>query len=357
VAVNGLPRPASLTRGLLFATALLASLVLAAQAGAAAPRSFYGVVSANDPTATEIARMGAGRVGTLRVNFAWGAVQPTEGAAYNWSHYDNVIGEAARNGIRPLLTVYSSPAWAARHDNLQPAPDHIDEFRDFVSAAVARYGNGGTFWTTHPTIPALPVIWWQLWNESNSPSFWYPKPNPRQYVALLRVFHDAVVGSDPGAKIALAGLFLTPRVKHGIFLDRYLGAIYRLKAKGLFDAAAVHPYEVTPRRVLDSVRIARRVMNRFHDRRSSLWITEIGWASGGNRTPLTVSPARQARYLRTLYKLLAANRGRMHIPGVVWYSFRDVPGGIWFNHTGLFTEGFDPKPAWSAYTGLTGGTP
>jgi hypothetical protein len=34
-----------------------------------------------------------------------------------------------------------------------------------------------------------------------------------------------------------------------------------------------------------------------------------------------------------------------------------VAGPIWFFHTGLFTSDFDPKPAWDAFTGLTGGTP
>ena len=34
---------------------------------------------------------------------------------------------------------------------------------------------------------------------------------------------------------------------------------------------------------------------------------------------------------------MAANRGRLKIAGVIWYSWRDVPGSIWFFHTGLFT--------------------
>jgi hypothetical protein len=36
-----------------------------------APRSFYGVMGSADPDPTEIARMGAGRVGTLRINLVW----------------------------------------------------------------------------------------------------------------------------------------------------------------------------------------------------------------------------------------------------------------------------------------------
>jgi hypothetical protein len=339
------------------ALAALAFMLVSAAHASAAPRSFYGVMTANDPDPTEVARMGAGRVGTLRINFVWGAVQPAADSPYDWSHYDAIIGDAAKAGIRVLPTVYSSPVWAAARTNYPPDKAHMNAFRAFVTAAAARYGANGSFWSENPAIPKLPVVWWQLWNEVNSPSFWYPRPNPRQYVGLLRLFHAGIKAGDPSARIVLAGLFRTPRVKHGIDLDRYLPALYRRKAKPLFDAAAIHPYATTPAQALEAVRDTRKIMNQFKDRRASIWVTEVGWASGGNPTPLTVSPRRQASYLVRTFKLAAKNRGRLRIPGIIWYSWRDVPGGIWFDHTGLFTQAFDPKPAWEAFTSLTGGSP
>jgi polysaccharide biosynthesis protein PslG len=343
-------------RRLLIAT-LLICLALASHAALAAPRAFYGVISANDPDAGEIARMGAGKVGTLRVNFVWAAVQPTALSSYDWSHYDAIVGPAAEQGIRILPTVYSSPSWAANKPNYPPSKAHMNDFRAFVQAAAARYGANGTFWSEHPTTPKLAVMDWQLWNEVNSPSFWYRKPSVKQYVGLLRVFHSGIKAGDPSARIILAGLFRTPQIKNGIDLDRYLPGIYRRKAKGLFDAVAVHPYATTPRDALEAVKEARKIMNSFKDKRARIWITEIGWATGGNPpTPLTVSPQRQATYLRKTFGMMAANRGRLGIAGVIWYSWRDVPGPIWFYHTGLFTSDFDPKPAWDAFTGLTGGT-
>ena len=335
----------------------LACLGLAPHAGAAAPRAFYGVIAANDPDATEIARMGAGNVGTLRVNFVWGAVQPTAGSSHQWGHYDAIVGAAAQQGIRVLPTVYSSPSWAAAKTNYPPSKAHLNDFRAFAQAAAARYGANGTFWSENPSIPRIPVADWQLWNEVNSPSFWYRKPSVKQYVALLRVFHAGIKAGDPSAHIVLAGLFRTPRVKHGIDLDRYLPGIYRRKAKRLFDAVAVHPYATTPRDALNAVKEARKIMNRFKDQRTPIWITEIGWATGGSPpTSLTVSPQRQAKYLRKAFRMMAANRRRLRIAGVIWYSWRDVPGPIWFFHTGLFTSDFDAKPAWNAFTALTGGS-
>ncbi len=344
-------------RSLVIAATLLICLTAASATQAAAPRAFYGVIPANDPDASEIARMGAGKVGTMRINFVWGAVQPTAGAPYDWSHYDAIIGPAAEQGIRVLPTVYSTPSWAARKNNYPPDRQHINDFRAFVQAAAARYGATGTFWTEHPATPKLPVINWQFWNEVNSPSFWYRKPSAKQYVGLLRVFSGGIKAGDPSAKVVLAGLFRTPQIKNGIDLDRYLPSIYQRKAKPFFDAVALHPYATTPHDALEAVKETRKIMSRFKDKRTPLWITEIGWATGGSPpTALTVSPQRQATYLRKSYGLMAANRGRLKIAGVIWYSWRDVPGTIWFDHTGLFTQDFDPKPAWDAFTGLTGGT-
>jgi hypothetical protein len=190
----------------------------------------------------------------------------------------------------------------------------------------------------------------------NSPSFWFRKPNAKQYVSLLKVFNRGIKSGDPSAKIMLGGLFRTPRIRNGVPLDRYLPAIYRAKGKKFFDAAAVHPYSTTPADALRAVKDTRKIMAGFKDKKAKLWITEIGWATGGVATPLTVSLQRQAGYLRRSYRMLAANAHRLKIGGVVWYSWRDLPGGIWFNHTGLFTASLDPKPSWNAFVGLTGGS-
>jgi polysaccharide biosynthesis protein PslG len=337
--------------------ALLLLCACAAQAEAArAPGPFYGVMAAQDPTAAEIARMGEGRVGTLRVNFVWGAVQPTESSALNWSYYDAIIGGAAQQGVRVLPTVYSSPGWVANRTNYPPTGRFREPFRAFVQGAAQRYGANGSFWSENPSIPKLPVIDWQLWNEMNSPSFWFKKPNPKQYVQLLKVFNSGIKSGDPSAKVVLGGLFRTPRLRNGVPLDRYLPRIYRANGKKFFDAVAMHPYSTTPADALRSVRETRQVMAQFKDKKAKLWITEVGWATGGVATPLTVSPQRQTSYLRKTFGLLAKNRTRMKIAGVVWYSWRDLPGGIWFNNTGLFTQAFDPKPSWNAFVSLTGGS-
>ena len=225
--------------------------------------------------------MGAAHLGTLRINLYWGAVQPTGGAPYDWSHYDQIVQAAAENGIRVLPTVYGSPLWVSQRPNLPPGKKHWADFRNFVAAAAQRYGNDGVFWAQHPDVPRVPVTWWQLWNEVNSPSFWYHKPNPKQYVRLLKKFHSGIKSGDPGARIVLAGLFPTPRFRHSMDGDRFLDGIYRNGGKRLFDATALHPYSTTPSQALDRVRDWRRTMARHKDKKAKLWLTEVGWATGG----------------------------------------------------------------------------
>jgi hypothetical protein len=319
-----------------------------------APRSFYGVISAEPlPGASELVRMGDGRVGTLRINLAWGSVQAGPDAGYDWSHYDDVIAGAAKNGIRVLATVYSSPSWTEPSPEYPPLGDRLPQFEDFARAAVRRYGSDGSFWRNNPDIPKLPIVDWQLWNEPNSPLFWKPAPSADDYLELLHGFDSAVRGADPAAQIVLGGLF--PKPKGGIPPAQFLSVIYRGGGRDLFDAAAIHPYAATPEDAISSVELVRHAMTAAHDLAKPIWITEVGWASGGEPSGLTVSPERQAAYLTRTFELAAQERQRLGIAGVIWYSLNDVPGSVWPAHCGLFDLNGQPKPSWDALVALTGG--
>ena len=316
---------------------------------------FYGVISGEPlPGAEQLARLGRGGVGSLRVNLAWGYVQAGPDAAYDWSHYDAVIANAARSGIRVLATVYSSPAWAEPSPETPPLGHSLHPFEAFVTAAVKRYGAGGTFWSQHPDLLALPITDWQLWNEPNFALFWKPAPDARQYLTLLRAFHAAVKRADASGRVLLGGLFPTPT--DGVSLEDFLTELYRAGGRRDFDSMAIHPYAGTPEAMLDRVSEARDVMDRFGDEEKPIWITEVGWASAGAPSGLTVGPSRQAVYLRRTFELAADGRDRLGIAGVIWYSASDTPGPLWPAHCGLFTMDGTPKPAWDAFAAIAGGS-
>jgi hypothetical protein len=310
---------------------------------------FYGVIIAEpQPGSDELARLGEAGVGTLPVNFAWGSVQSGPDAPYDWRHYDPVVRGAAENGIRVLSIVYSTPTWVASTPEIPPLGGALEGFERFTRAAVERYGDDGAFWKQHPAVPELPITDWALWNEPNSPLFWKPWPDPDAYLRLLRTFNPAVKGVDPRARVLLGGL--VPPPTGGIPLDSFLSALYERGGQPLFDAATVHPYAGTPRKAIDMVEQERQVMRRFGDAEKRILITEVGWASGGQPSGLTVGPERQAEYLTRFFELASADRDRLGIEGVVWYALNDTPGPHWVGHCGLFSLDGSPKPAWEAFT-------
>jgi hypothetical protein len=316
---------------------------------------FYGVISAEPlPGGSELARLGDGGVGTLRVNLAWAYVQSGPDAPYDWSHYDQVVADAARNGIRVLATVYGSPGWVSPRAEIPPRGLSLFSFAEFVQAAVERYGPNGSFWSDHHDLPRIPIADWQIWNEPNFSLFWKPAPDPRGYVELLRVFHDAAKGADRSARILLGGLFPTP--ENDPTMESFISQLYRLGAASLFDAAALHPYAATPDDALRWVAELRALMRRFGDARKPIWITEVGWASGGAPSGLTVDPERQAAYLSRAFMGAGAARDRLGIAGVVWYALKDTPGPFWPGHCGLFRLDGAPKPSWPAFARVAGGT-
>ena len=358
----------------LVAAGLCALLALSATAAARAPKNFFGVVPQGPLTDQDFARMGKAKVGTLRFQLVWSMIDGTSAAGdYDWAAPDHVIGQAARNGVRALPFVYSTPDWVARLDGVNCqrcgafAPRNgaaLQAWREFLLAAVQRYGPGGQFWAAHPEIPERPIRAWQLWNEQNSPTFYAPRPKVKAYAKLLSAGHDAILSVDRGAEIVLGGMFATPLGgdKPAIKSWKYLKRLYRVKgAKRSFDGVAPHPYAPQMKNVKAQIDLLRRAMKHGHDRKAELWITEIGWSSARNGNPLNRGPRGQADRLTQAFKYFQRKRRKFKIENVDWYSWRDNhAAGVglcaFCPDSGLLKEGYDPKRSLRAFTRFTGGS-
>ena len=82
-----------------------------------------------------------------------------------------------------------------------------------------------------------------------------------------------------------------------------------------------------------------------------MWVTEIGWGSAA-KGPFQKGLKGQARELGRAFSLFEANRVRWRLQGVDWWSLTDDPSATACNFcgdTGLFTAGFQPKPAWARF--------
>ena len=88
-------------------------------------------------------------------------------------------------------------------------------WQTFLKAAVARYGPGGTYWSTGykqrfgSSATPLPITSWQIWNEPNL-KFSYPgttyQQKAQKYGQLVQISHTAIRSKDPKAQIVLAGI-------------------------------------------------------------------------------------------------------------------------------------------------------
>ena len=126
-----------------------------------------------------------------------------------------------------------------------------------------------------------------------------------------------------------------------------------------FDGVAPHPYAAGLDGVIDQVGLLRDEIERAGDD-ARLWITELGWASGGSSHPLDRGPRGQAERLRRAFRYFLERRRRMKIEAVAWYSWRDsAPAASavlcdWCPHSGLLEQDGTAKPALAAFSDVAG---
>jgi hypothetical protein len=303
-------------------------------------------------------------------------VQARRGGPYDWSSFDSIVkgADAANLDVLPFLS--GAPSWAVPVDHRYRSPKTLpvnsgvqrSGWARFVKAAVLRYGPRGSFWAENPEVPKRPIRTWQIWNEENF-EYFVARPNPAEYGKLVKLSSGAIKGADPGAEVVLGGLFAKPneatlnrRPPLAYFATDFLDQMYRSTPgiKSAFDGVALHPYTGNYKRLTPYIEEVRDVLGENHDAGKSLWLTELGWSSErptqGNSFAKGLQG--QAAQLKGAFRLLKANQRKWRIARVYWFSVDDEPGACNFcDGSGLFGEGFKPKPAWFAYTRFAGGRP
>jgi hypothetical protein len=350
------------------------TLVGAATASARTPRDFFGVMPQTSLSTQDIEHMGEAKVGTLRFEISWSAVDPTAGGDYNFGGVDAIVRDAAESRIRALPFIFATPGWVAKLDGANcPAdrcgtfaprsPAALAAFKAFTGDLVRRYGPDGVFWQQNPTLPKVPIRAWQIWNEQNSPSFYEPKPSVPRFAKMLKAAHDGISGADPGAETIVGGMFRSPLGgrKPGIFAEKFLAELYDIKgAKRSFEGVAIHPYAAKVGKVSAQVDLMRDAITHAHDRGTDIWITELGWASSGANNPLVRGSKGQAERLREAFNYFIDKRRAFGVRSVIWYSWQDraaVEGlCAWCPGSGLLTKGGKEKPAYRAFVRYTGGS-
>jgi hypothetical protein len=321
---------------------------------------------------TQLDSMVSTGVQSLRATFDWASAQPyrslddvpaadrsqfTEvgGVPTNFAQLDQFVGLVAQRRMTIMPTVLDAPKWdgLSDHRSLIERPKAPQPYANFLRALVRRYGPEGSFWSTHASIPKVPIRQWQIWNEPNMRAFWSAQPYANTYVKLLKAAHSAIKRADPGAKVVLAGF---PN-----FSWVALNRIYKVRgARSLFDVVAVHPYTKQPRGVITILSKVRHVMAAAGDARKPMLADEISWPSSVGQTPHTTgfdfatTAAGQAHNLSVLLPMLGRDRVELRLAGFYYYSWigSERRNALAFDFAGLLrlTSGkVFSKPALKAF--------
>ncbi len=367
-------------RLLVSALAVVAGLVIApAPASASVPQGFVGMM-ADGPffypymnEGGELDTMIANGVQSVRTLVNWSSMQPyasearvpvalrgeftnVNGVPTNFAGLDQLVALAAARRLAVLPVLEYAPGWDSLNPRSAAAPPKSPRpFASFVAALARRYGTHGSFWAANPTLPRVPVRMWQIWNEPDFTAYWSRQPFEPGYVRLLRATRPALRAADRAAKLVLAGL---PN-----FSWQYLADMYKLHARGLFDAVAVHPYTATPQGVITILGKVRAVMNRNGDRNKPILATELSWPSAKGKAPTTFENATtesgQATKVGQAIRLLALDRRRLGIGAFYYYTWitnETMPGAghDQFNFAGLLKffdgRGTFVKPALASFS-------
>jgi hypothetical protein len=276
------------------AIALVASGVGATTARADAPAGFYGVNvqqvfdGASSDWDADLSAMASGGLQLARIDARWQNVEPDPPSggthSYNWAMYDGIVQGLAEHGLRWLPIVDYSTTWSgvSPGDTYSAvAPQFLPDFAAYAAALARRYGPGGSFWQSHPSVPPVPVTEYEIWNEENSTVFWRPQAgDAERYADLYMAARGAIRGAQPQARVYVGGLALNnpPVVTDEVDFVRRMYA-HRPDLAGNVDGIGLHPYQQTVGDTYMRLARFRQGINPIVGASVPIEITEVGWAT------------------------------------------------------------------------------
>ena len=189
----------------------------------------------------------------VRTDFDWSGVEKRKGE-WNFKSLDETVGWAEANGINILPILDYDVAWAT------PAYKHLDEWLEYVRKTVTRYQSS--------------LKYWEVWNEENGPGMWRDKPNPANYVILLKATYEEIKKINPDIKVLIGGFVGVP--------FEFIEGVYKAGGKDYFDIMNFHPYRAkSPEagQLYEDIRKLVALMEKYGDGNKPMWITEIGYAT------------------------------------------------------------------------------
>jgi hypothetical protein len=326
----------------------------------ALPRDFIGIVAEDALAALPrdrrriLRRLRATGVRLIRQTFDWSLVERSPGR-YELAALDAYVSAAAAARMEVLPIIFNPPPFRSSAPRRGAGratypPERPASLGRFAATLARRYGPQGSLWRARPRLPRVPIRAWQVWNEPNLPIYWGGDPDPPAYARLLAAAGRALKAVDPHAEVVSAGL---AESRLGMPFEPFVRELYEAGAADSFDTFALHPYAADSDAAVRAVERTRELLDELDDA-APIWVTELGWASGGPGSPFTVGERGQAARIRSVFSELVDQRRDLGVRGVVYFNWRDAPpypgGQDFFGlHTGLLRRNGSPKPALHAF--------
>ena len=224
----------------------------------------------------ELAALDATGATLARSDVLWEKTEPAPPSGgvhrYDWTFDDGIASALAAHGLTWFPILDYAANWAKAHPTeLHSPPRTPAEFASFAAAFAARYGPGGAFWRSHPSLPPRPVTTFEVWNEPDG-GFWYPAPDAAAYGDLYLAARAAIDAVVPRSRVIIGGL-----VHAATFLPQLLSARPELAAQ--LDGVGIHLYGSGPGAAFASVRSVRSLLDAHALSKTPLYITEVGWST------------------------------------------------------------------------------
>ena len=321
------------------------------------------------PTRIEMVKQTKAKV--TRIDILWSKVAPTPPAnptdpndpVYDFKRLDLIFSSLAASGITPIVSTYSTPAWAVKGTNLpvlteyNPNAPRPGQFGDFMQAVATRYN--GFFVPAGATAPLPRVRHFEVWNEPNLNGFF--SVNGRStlaaYKGLVKAAYPKIkLGNKSSIVIAGVGGPRSTTDAKNVGARTWLNGLVNDKSVK-FDAYSQHIYPSRgPKfssesydKAFPTWRSLPEIYATLDKKKKGmkLYVTEAGYTTKTTKfRNVKVSLPQQKLFLTQLYNLPDVKSPRM--AAVVWFNLQDNlnwPGG-------LLLESGAKKPSYNAFVAV-----
>jgi hypothetical protein len=346
--------------------AVAAAFAAVAHANTQMPIGFF-----DDPSfrwspdrASNIELAAADGASVIHTTASWPEIAPTKPAnaangddpAYHLNDLDDLVGTAARLGMRVMIDINGTPKWANGGKTPNYLPKSMSTLQTFAKMLATRY-NGRT---GHGSVSL-----WSVWNEPNLGLFLEPQfsgtkiVGPANYAKLYKAAYAGIKAGNSLAQVAIGETSARGRDKplKGISDSVAPGTFAHLlsQQKGLtFNAWAHHPYPTAPNLpptqkvkypnvTLSTLPQFEKDLKTWFKRTVPIWITEYGHETKPGE-PHGVTQSQQAAYAK---QALGIAKKDPNVQMFIWFTFRDNTGNPW--QSGLLQPSGLPKLGYAAF--------